>query len=204
MTLITYQSSDSPKTAILALHGWSGDEDSLHPVAKTLRIPDSVWYLPRAPYPSSSGTGFTWFSGSDEEGWKYKKSFTLIDELMDRIREDGFPNDAIYILGFSMGASLAMEYTLRLSYPIAGIIAIAGFIKDKDQLAYDATLESRKTPILILHGEKDDIVPLRSGKKSYDLLTKLEYCVRIETYSAGHKFPSAAGTMIFNFMSDIK
>ncbi len=49
-----------------------------------------------------------------------------------------------------MGASLAMEYTLRLSYPIAGIIAIAGFIKDKDQLASDATLESRKTPILIL------------------------------------------------------
>jgi predicted esterase len=101
-----------------------------------------------------------------------------------------------------MGASLAMEYTLRLSYPIAGIIAIAGFIKDKDQLASDATSESRRSPVLILHGENDDIVSVESGRKTYDLLSELNYCVRIETYATGHKIPAAAGGMITGFISD--
>lgn len=167
-----------------------------------MRIPHSAWYIPRAPYPSSSGTGFTWFSGSDGEGWKYRKSFHLLDELMDRIRDDGFSNESIYIIGFSMGASLAMEYALRLNYSIGGIIPIAGFIKNKEQLTADVTKESRKTPVLILHGEKDDIVPIESGTKACDILSELEFCVRIETYSAGHKIPVSAGEMIASFISD--
>lgn len=121
---------------------------------------------------------------------------------MDRIREDGISNDSIFILGFSMGASLAVEFGLRLKYPIGGIIPIAGFIKNKDQLTADATDESRKTPVLILHGDKDDIVPIESGEKAYNLLSKLEYCVRLETYAAGHKIPVAAGEMIASFISD--
>jgi phospholipase/carboxylesterase len=167
-----------------------------------MRIPDAAWYIPRAPYLSSSGNGFTWFSGSDEEGWQYEKSFFLLNNLMNQIRDDSFSNDSIYIMGFSMGASLAMEFALRLEYPIGGIIPIAGFIKDKVRLKSDMTKLSRHTPILILHGEKDDIVKPESGRDAHDFLAEHDYCVRLETYSGGHKIPVSAGGTIKSFISD--
>ncbi|MBT3216181.1 MAG: prolyl oligopeptidase family serine peptidase [Candidatus Marinimicrobia bacterium] len=202
MILNTHQTSNNPEVAILALHGWSGDEDSMVPVAKTMRINDAAWYIPRAPYASSSGNGYTWFSGSDEEGWKYKKSFSLLNNLMSKIRDDGFSNDSIYLVGFSMGASLALEFALRVKYQIGGIIPIAGFIKDEVRLKSDATKASRTTPILILHGEKDDIVHPESGQKTYDFLSEQGYCVKLITFRGGHKIPFSAGEAINTFISE--
>ena len=121
---------------------------------------------------------------------------------MNQIRDDGFPNDSIYIMGFSMGASLSMEFALRLEYPIGGIIPIAGFIKDKVRLQSDITKESRNTPVLILHGDKDDIVKPEAWQDVHDFLAEQDYCVRLETYSGGHKIPISAGGTINTFISD--
>lgn len=172
------------------------------PAAKTMGLPPAKWYIPRAPYKSSSGVGYTWFSGSDEEGWRYKKSFNLLHALMEQIRAEGFVNENIYIIGFSMGAGFAMEFALRLDYPIGGVVPIAGFLKHKDKLSKDITKASRKTPILVLHGDRDDIVKPESGQKSYEWLLEQGYCVRMEMYSADHTIPVSAGKLIKQFMTD--
>ena len=52
MELITHTNSDSnnPFKAIIALHGWTGDEFVFEPVAKMLKIDRAKWFFPRAPY----------------------------------------------------------------------------------------------------------------------------------------------------------
>ena len=64
-------SKTNARTAIIALHGWTGDQFVLEPVANMLKLGSVKWFFPRAPYfaPTPKKKGFTWFEGSDNKGW---------------------------------------------------------------------------------------------------------------------------------------
>ncbi len=195
-----YQKSESPEIAIIGLHGWTGDEHSFMPMAKSVGIENAKWFMPRAPYKTGEGRGFSWFSGSDGLGWKYEKTIKLMDELTEKVFNDGFPPEKLYVIGFSMGAGLAIEVGIRMSIPIGGIIPIAGMVKFPDEIRKEATTESRGTPILILHGKRDKIVPLKSSIDMVDLLKELNYCVGMEVYDAEHQIPMEAVELIRSFI----
>ena len=202
MNINYYQDNDNPKRAVIGLHGWTGDEHAMVPAAKNMQVENTKWYIPRAPYKSDVGKGFTWFSGNDETGWEYEKTFELTTALIAQVMDDGFAPKDIYLIGFSMGAGLCFHVTLRLEFPIGGIIPIAGFIRNPDRLFNDATEISRKTPILILHGTEDEIIKPEKSQQAYNLLYEHGYCVRFETYKAPHKIPIQASALIKDFIKD--
>ena len=51
----TYATSDKPDKAIIAIHGWKGDEYVFEQVAKLINLENSEWFFPRAPYKIDSG-----------------------------------------------------------------------------------------------------------------------------------------------------
>ena len=139
----TFSNNDQSNKAIIGLHGWKGDEFVFEHVANIVKIDNAQWYFPRAPYKSESGSGFTWFQGSDKIGWEYEKTISGLKDLLIKINSYGFSNKDIYLVGFSQGACLALEFTLRLPYKIGGIIPIAGFIKFKERIKSEGTKESK-------------------------------------------------------------
>tara|TARA_B000000475_G_C15994775_1_gene446493 strand:+ start:1334 stop:1945 length:612 start_codon:yes stop_codon:yes gene_type:complete len=200
LTTRTYCDGDNPSKAIIALHGWTGDEFVFEPVAKMLNIKDAKWFFPRAPYKAEIKDGNSWFGGNDEEGWQYSKTMQGIDTLVTEIFENGFNNENIYMIGFSQGACLAIEYATRMSFSIGGIIPIAGFIKFKDQLAKEVNAASLKTKVLLLHGENDKTVSINESHKSFTLLKNLGYDVKLNSYEAGHKIPIGSQDYIKEFI----
>ena len=199
MILNTFSTSDSPRKAVITIHGWTGDVSSMEPVAKSLRLPDTKWVIPQAPYQSDK-SGFTWFDGNDETGWKYKDSFKIINSLIQDLVDQGFKYDEIFLLGFSQGACLAMEWIIRQPFSIGGSIHIAGFIKYKDRFKIDATLESKETQILLIHGDKDEIIHPEESEKALKLFQSLGYNVNLHILSAGHKIPLSANNLIQQFI----
>jgi phospholipase/carboxylesterase len=197
--LNTFSTSDSPRKAVIAIHGWTGDVSSMEPVARSLRLPDTKWVFPQAPYKSDK-SGYTWFDGNDETGWKYKDSFIIINSLIQDLIDQGFKYDEIFLLGFSQGACLAMEWIIRQSFSIGGAIPIAGFIKYKDRFKIDATLESKGTQILLIHGDKDEIIHPEESEKTLKLFQSLDYEVNLHILSAGHKIPLSANNLIQQFI----
>ena len=125
MILNYHQESESPRIAVIGLHGWTGSEHSMVPVARAMRIQSAKWYIPRAPYKASAGQGHTWFSGSPEKGWKVKKTFNLLDALIKQVMNDGFDPDNIILLGVSMGGSLSLRYGLGMQCQLRGIIPVS-------------------------------------------------------------------------------
>ncbi len=200
LTTRTYRDGDNPSKAIIALHGWTGDEFVFESVARMLKIDDAKWFFPRAPYKAERKDGNSWFGGNDEEGWRYSKTIQGIDTLVTEIFEDGFNKENIYMIGFSQGACLAMEYATRMSFSIGGIIPIAGFIKFKDQLAEEVNAASLKTKVLLLHGENDKTVSINESRKSFTLLNNLGYDVKLNSYKAGHKIPIVSRDYIKQFI----
>ena len=199
MILNTFSTSDSPRKVVIAIHGWTGDVSSMEPVARSLRLPDTKWVFPQAPYKSDKG-GYTWFDGNDETGWKYIDSFKIINSLIQDLVDQGFKYDEIFLLGFSQGACLAMEWIIRQSFSIGGAILIAGFIKYKDRFKIDATLESKGTQILLIHGDKDEIIHPEESEKALKLFQSLDYEANLHILSAGHKIPLSANNLIQQFI----
>ncbi len=202
MQLITHTLSNNSNTtkAIIALHGWTGDEFVFEPVAKMLKIKKAQWFFPRAPYKAVSQDGNSWFSGNEESGWHYKETMAGLDNLVNKILDQGYAKENIYFIGFSQGACLAIEYALRMSFSIGGIVPIAGFIKFKEKLIEEKNLESQSTKILLLHGDKDKIVSIDESYSSFDLLKKMGYNVKLKTYNARHRIPVACHSSIKKFI----
>ena len=202
MILNSYQVTEKPSRAVIGLHGWTGDEYSMEPIAISVKAPSAKWVMPRAPYKADTGEGYTWFSGSDETGWKYDKTLEMMPELITKVSSDGFENRHIFFVGFSMGAGLSLLTAGRLPFQVGGVVAISGFIKNRELFTSKMTKQSLGTPILILHGTHDKLVLPRKAEETVDFLKNLGYSVRYQTYDAGHKVPNEAMHIINSFIED--
>ena len=195
----SFSTSNSPNKAVIAIHGWTGDVTSMDPVTKSLKLPDTLWIIPQAPFKSEK-KGFTWFQGNDKIAWEVEKSLVLIQSIIQDLTHQGFKLNEIFLLGFSQGACLSMEFMIRQDYSLGGIIPIAGFIKNKNNFVQDATNNSKKTKILLIHGNKDEIILPDESQKSFKIFQNLGYKVNLKILSARHKVPLKARDLIHNFI----
>ena len=200
MILNYHQESESPRIAVIGLHGWTGTEHSMVPVARAMRIQSAKWYIPRAPYKASAGQGHTWFSGSPEKGWKVKKTFNLLDTLIKQVINDGFDQDNIILFGFSMGGSLSLRYGLGMQCQLRGIIPVAAWVREPEELINSASMESKQTPILMIHGKDDSVV---DHKKSITVAAEMKnngFSIHLEIVSGGHIIGVYATNLIKQFI----
>ena len=200
MIVRSFSSSESPGKVLIALHGWTGNVSSMEPVVNAWKIDDVKWVLAQAPYIATNG-GFTWFDGNEDIGWKYQDSFDILSKLISELNDQGFPNHAIYILGFSQGACLSMEFMIRQTFSLGGIIPIAGFIRYKERFKQDVINESRNTRVLLLHGDKDEVILPEQSQMSFELFKGEGFETQLHILAARHKVPLQAKNLIENFIN---
>ena len=200
MILNYHQESESPRIAVIGLHGWTGTEHSMVPVARAMRIQSAKWYIPRAPYKASAGQGHTWFSGSPEKGWKVKKTFNLLDTLIKQVMNDGFDPDNIILFGFSMGGSLSLRYGLGMQCQLRGIIPVAAWVREPEELINSASMESKQTPILMIHGKDDSVVDYKKSIAAAAEIKNNGFFIHLEIVSGGHIIGIYATNLIKQFI----
>jgi phospholipase/carboxylesterase len=80
------------------------------------------------------------------------------------------------LVGFSQGAMMALHVGLRRTPPVAGIVALSGLLvleegKGPDSLKGQARA---KPPVLVVHGDQDDVIPVDALFLSTDALAAAE------------------------------
>ena len=200
MIVRSFSNSENPGKVLIALHGWTGHISSMEPLANAWGLDDVKWVLVQAPYIAADG-GFTWFDGNEDIGWKYQDSFDILSKLISELNDQGFPNHAIYILGFSQGACLSMEFMIRQTFSLGGIIPIAGFIRYKERFKQDVLNESRNTRVLLLHGDKDEVILPEQSQMSFELFKGEGFETQLHILAARHKVPLQAKNLIENFIN---
>ncbi|MDR1477025.1 MAG: dienelactone hydrolase family protein, partial [Rickettsiales bacterium] len=99
----------------------------------------------------------------DDEVFAYiEKSIKEIAELC------GMAPENTILLGFSQGAVIASGYAHYSGRKAMGVIALSGLA------AFCAKRMKRKTPILVMHGTKDEVVPFTLYEKVKASLTAAE------------------------------
>ena len=196
---IPFSRKNNLKVAIIAIHGWKGNRSSMEHVANALNIKYAQWTFIQGPYLVSNNK-YSWFDGNEKEGWRYQESFDLLHKTISNLNKNGFPNSKIVLLGFSQGACLAMEFIIRQEFSLGGIIPIAGFIGKKDRFKNDKVDGAQDTPVLLIHGSRDEMVLPAESEIAFELFSDAGFKVQLQTPSVGHKIPLQTKDIIEKFI----
>tara|TARA_B100000029_G_scaffold218757_1_gene216543 strand:- start:444 stop:1109 length:666 start_codon:yes stop_codon:yes gene_type:complete len=187
----------NPKIAFIAIHGWSGNKDSFKSIVPLFKMSDCTWYFPEGPYSvEGDHTRKSWASRNKDGGWDVNLTSTLLQDLLDNIILKQFKPENIFVIGFSQGAAVCYEFMLSLEYPFGGIFPVAGFLRGnipskgyakKEVFNINVHPKQINTPILIGHGQDDDIVPIKSSKIAYKALKDANCNVDMYIYNGKHK-----------------
>ncbi len=182
----------------------------MEPVAKAMNFPFTAWIMPRAPYTIKSkindkrGENYSWSSKSvRKENSPQKKdiikSIFMLNECLKVLKDKSFKEKDIFILGFSQGAILGLWFTINQKFSMGGCISISGGL-DKPKSFIENILNSNMTPILLLHGSKDVLIPLSESKNTLKILKHYGFMVELHTFQTGHKVPLTAKHIIWEFL----
>lgn len=157
----------SAEQLVVLLHGYGADGQDLIELAPLLGrvLPKAAFIAPDAPFPCEGAPyGRQWFGiqGADAElrlaGTRLAAS--LVDSFLDETLAGlGLGDDRLLLIGFSQGTMLSLHVGLRRSRPPAGIVGFSGRLIAPELLAEEMTA---RPPVLLVHGDRDDLVPVES------------------------------------------
>jgi phospholipase/carboxylesterase len=169
--------------AILLLHGWTGDENSMW--IFTPRLPQNYLVLsPRGITPTPLG-GYGW-QREAVSSWPLADDFDDAIQRLFGLLETIQDHAVIDIMGFSQGAALA--YTMLLKHPerIGKLAGLSGFLPQglEDEMGHQA-LAGKK--IFVSHGTRDDMVSLEQARSAVEGLKSAGADVIYCEEDVGHK-----------------
>ncbi|WP_396588973.1 alpha/beta hydrolase [Bermanella sp. R86510] len=110
-----------------------------------------------------------------------EESVAAVRDIIAGQIEQGINPKRIILAGFSQGGAVAYEAALQHSTELAGVLALSTYLPN------DVSQKLNDFPILAIHGEQDDVVPLKLGEDSARLLKSVGYSVDWKTYPMGHE-----------------
>lgn len=174
------------KQVVIFVHGYGADGNDLLGLSEPLapHLPGTAFYGPDAPEPCvNNPMGFQWFpipwlDGSSEAAATASMA-AAVDDLnafIDTVlAEEGLGPDRLILFGFSQGCMMSLQVAPRRAEPVAGVVGISGRLVAPELLAAEARV---KPPVMLMHGDMDDVVPFPSLNEAADALVAAGF----ETY----------------------
>jgi phospholipase/carboxylesterase len=168
----------APRRLVLLLHGLGADGYDLIDLAPVWgkAVPEALFLAPHAPQACDIAPhGRQWFSVQDRTPARMEAGIRLAAAQLgtmlaaERARLGLAPGDCA-LMGFSQGAMTALFAGLRMAAPPAAILAYSGRLIGAASLA--AELASRP-PVLLVHGEADEVVPVEGSRDAEAALRAL-------------------------------
>ena len=174
--------SGQAQSCVIFLHGYGANGQDLIGIANEWKtaLPDTVFVSPDAPQPCEmGGGGRQWFSLAEYSipamEREIQTAWPKLDEyLADVSNHYAVPLDKIILCGFSQGTMMALYALPRTKQSLGGVLGYSGRLLDEDAFNQQ---NNNKTPIHLIHGEADQVVPLVSWNHAVDVLKSNGYTV---------------------------
>ena len=204
--------SGKSDSLVVFLHGYGADGADLLNLADSLKIhlPNTIFMSPDAPNKSTMNPfGYEWFpiprlDGSSLENAKKGRDEATkeLNLFLNEIKENtGIPFERIFLFGFSQGCMMSLHLAPRKNEKIAGVVGIAGMLMQPELLEKEAV---QKPPILLVHGDEDDVVPYEELNIAADTFVKANFEVyTLTSKGAGHSITEDGLRAALQFIKNI-
>ncbi len=166
------------RSIVIFLHGYGANGQDLLGLADPLseHLPDTLFLAPDAPESCAGAPmGYQWFpipwidGSSEEESMRGMQAAVedlnaFLDGVM--VDEDVLPEQVV-LFGFSQGTMMSLHVAPRREDEMAGIVAFSGRLLEPDLLKDEVVC---RPPILLVHGDADDVVPVQSLPQAAEAL----------------------------------
>ena len=85
-------------------------------------------------------------------------------DLINELEKKGFDSKNIFLFGFSQGCLISADIALNYPKKLGGIIGVSGYFHFFPRWRQALTKDSKKTPWLMTHGYRDDILPYQETR----------------------------------------
>lgn len=186
--------SEKPPLLIL-LHGVGSHELDLFSLASHL---DKRFLVLSVRAPNTLGpNSFAWFPVEiypdrfviDAEKAESSRK-TIIQFISEATEYYGCDPQQVYLMGFSQGA--IMSFSVMLTQPdiLAGVVGMSGRILPEIEPLIAPEKKLKDFPVIVVHGEQDQVIPIKNGRASNELLSKLPVDLHYQEYAMGHEISS--------------
>jgi phospholipase/carboxylesterase len=169
---------------VVFLHGYGADGNDLIEIGRAWQqlLPDAAFVSPHAPERCAQApVGRQWFGltfrDPDERWIGVNKAAPMVQQFLDaELKRRNLPPAALALVGFSQGTMMALHVGLRRPIAPAAIVGYSGMLV----LPNDGPPESVATeikarpPVLLVHGDSDDLIPAQALFHAAQGLAKLE------------------------------
>ena len=158
--------SDSPpKSLVVFVHGYGADGNDLIGLGRewARALPSTAFVSPHAPERCpGTPTGRQWFPLSMQDPRELVRGVAIarpsLDAFLDaELQRHGLDDGACALVGFSQGTMLSLHVGPQRQPRLAGILGYSGLLADPAALKAGAV---QKPPVLLIHGDRDDLIPV--------------------------------------------
>ena len=174
--------SGTPRQLVVFLHGYGADGNDLIEIGRAWQglLPDAAFVSPHAPRPCGQAPmGREWFPLTFRDPGERWRGVTMAGPILDRFLDAelarlGLPASALALVGFSQGTMMALHTGLRRAEAPAAIVGYSGLLTTPDDPRGDMTAEIRsRPPVLLVHGDQDEVIPVQALTMAADGLGAL-------------------------------
>ena len=202
-------SKEKPKNAMILCHGYGGDGKDISLLANYWKnyLPETIFICPDAPEKCAvSPNGFQWFDLMDQsEDEILAKSLIAemkLNKLIDEVKsKNNLNSNQIGIGGFSQGCMISLQAGIKRKDKVRCIVGYSGKIINTKHL--EKNINSRPE-IILMHGEKDEVVPISCLLEAREFFNKNEYKIETKIFkNCEHRIPSEGSSVGLEFIKKI-
>ena len=165
---------------LIMLHGRGANAEDIMSISDYLNLPNTHVIAPQA-------TNNAWYPYSflaprqQNEPW-LSSALQLLKEILSSIITAGLKSQQVFILGFSQGACLTLEFATGNAQPFGGVVAFTGGLIGDILKEENYTGNFQKTKVFIGNSDKDPHVPMARSEESKIIMDRLGAEVTLKIY----------------------
>ena len=175
-------SGGAPKSLVIFLHGYGSNGEDLIDLAPYWQaaLPDTLFLAPDAPQPCPGVPyGRQWWPLTsltpEARAAGVRVSAPALNAYIDgQLQAHGLTEENLALVGFSQGTMMELHVGPRRARTLAGIVGFSGMLADPDALAAEVMT---KPPILLVHGDVDEVLPVSALDQASSRLQALDFDV---------------------------
>ena len=195
-------SEAAPRRLLVFLHGAGSSADAFAPIAIAwqLKFPGATVAILDAPRPSCTGPGSDWYDArglSSNHRGRIAESADEVARRIEALQEACELNaSSTVLIGFSQGATVALELARRSPERIANVVSYAGRLASPVREG-----EAIMPTIHLIHGELDSLVPAAHSRRAHRHLSAAGADVTLdvvvdETHDLGQALVTLGATRV--------